>query len=142
MAMFDTVYTPGQLRAVSYCGGVAVSEDVLQTASSVAKLRIAADKKELLADGQSLVHLQIDVTDESGNLVWQVLPASMEVCGAGKLAAFAGGDPQATYNYTLGRAESHRGRLLGIVRAGTEAGTATVKIRVGQLEETLEIPVK
>lgn len=143
MALFDTVYAPGELKAVSYKNGKVISEDVLKTAGEPKALRLTADKEELLANGQSLLHLKGEVLDENGLLTSCALPASIEILGAGTLAAFGGSDPKATYPYTLGKAETYKGKLLAILRAGYEAGELTAKVKIGELpEEEIKILVK
>jgi beta-galactosidase len=86
---FDFVYEPGTLEAISYTDGKRVSSDVLVSAGKPVGIRIIPDKKELAADGQSLVHAVLEIIDEFGRLVPTAeMKSSACVEGAATLAAF------------------------------------------------------
>ncbi|MDQ8735612.1 glycoside hydrolase family 2 TIM barrel-domain containing protein [Paenibacillus sp. LHD-38] len=142
-AQFDLAFEPGTLEAVSYIGGEKVSSDLLKTAGKPAGIRISPDKKELAADGQSLVYATVEIVDAEGNLVPTAeFKANAGVEGAATLAAFGNGRPQTTENYTKGEFTSYKGTLLAIVRAGYEAGTAVLTVSMDGLDTlSVEIPV-
>lgn len=144
IAQFDFTYEPGTLEAISYSEGIKVSSNILTSVGKPAGIRIVPDKKELVADGKSLVHAVIEVIDKEGNLVPTAeLKTTAHVEGAATLAAFGTGNPQATENYTTGEFTSYKGRLLAIVRAGYESGTSVLTVSIDGLKSiSVEIPVK
>jgi beta-galactosidase len=143
-AQFELAYEPGTLEAISYTDGEKVSSDILVSAGKPAGIRILPDKKELAADGQSLVHAVIEVIDEDGRLVPTAeLKTTAHVEGSATLEAFGTGNPQTTENYKTGEFTSYKGRLLAIVRAGYESGTSILTISIDGLKTvSLQIPVK
>ncbi|MBT2291509.1 DUF4982 domain-containing protein [Paenibacillus albidus] len=142
-ASFELVYEPGTLEAVSYTEGKCISSDKLVTPGKPEGIRIVPDKKELAADGQSLIHAVIEIVDSEGRLIPTAeLKATAKAEGAVTLAAFGTGRPQTTENYTKGEFTSYKGRLLAIVRAGYEAGVSTLKVDIDGLNSaSIEISV-
>ena len=144
MAKFELTYEPGVLKAISYTAGKEISSDMLITAGEPAGIRIVPDKKELAADGQSLVYAIVEITDAEGRLVPTAeLKASAKVEGPATLVAFGTGRPQTTENYTTGMFTSYKGRLLAIVRAGYEPGISRLTVNVEGLQPVfVDIPIK
>ena len=135
IASFETVYRPGELKAVSYREGKILSEDVIRTAGVPCAIQVKADRQALKADGQSLVHLEIQLVDENGLPTCAALPAKAHVDGAGSLLALGSGDPKATYCYTSGEAPTYRGKLLAVLRAGREPGMLTFSLSIPSVGE-------
>ncbi|WP_018885838.1 glycoside hydrolase family 2 TIM barrel-domain containing protein [Paenibacillus massiliensis] len=142
-ARFELVYEPGTLEAISYTEGKRISSDKLVTAGKPEGIRIVPDKKELAADGQSLIYAIIEIVDAEGRLVPTVeLEATAKTDGVATLAAFGTGRPQTTENYTKGEFTSYKGRLLAIVRAGCESGMSALMVDIDGLNSaSIEIPV-
>ncbi len=108
---------------------------MLTSAGKPAGIHITPDKKEISADGQSLIHAAIEVVDEKGRLVPTAeLKAEATVEGKATLVAFGTGNPKTTENYTKGVFTSYKGKLLAIVRAGYESGMAELKVSMEGLE--------
>jgi beta-galactosidase len=143
IARFDLTYEPGTLEAISYMGSTKVSSDILMSSGKPAGIRIVPDKKELTADGQSLVHAVVEVVDREGRLVPTAeYKATAKVEGVATLAAFGTGKPQTNENYTTGEFSSYKGRLLAIVRAGYESGSSVLTVTIEGLQTmSIEIPV-
>ncbi|MCM8710048.1 DUF4982 domain-containing protein [Clostridium sp. SYSU_GA19001] len=143
-AKFNITYEPGTLEAVSFTGGKKISSNLLKTAGNPSAIRIIPETKELIADGQSLCFAVVEIIDSEGNLVPNAeIKATAKVEGAATLAAFGTGNPKTTENYTKGEFTSFKGRLLAILRAGTESGTAILKISIEGLGcSTTEIIIK
>ncbi|CAN7387667.1 DUF4982 domain-containing protein [Paenibacillus sp. LjRoot153] len=143
-AKFELVFEPGTLEAVSYASGEKISSDILKSTGEPAAIRINPERMEVVADGQSLLHAVVEIIDAEGNLVpGAELKAKAQVEGAASLAAFGTGRPQTTENYTTGEFTSYKGRLLAIVRAGYEPGTAVLTVSIdGFRTVSMEIPVK
>ncbi len=143
-ATFDITYEPGTLEAVSYTAGKKVSSDLLKSSEKPVGIQINLENNELTADGQSLAFAVVEIIDADGNLVPTAeMKATAKVEGSATLAAFGTGNPQTKENYTKGEFTSYKGRLLAIVRAGYEPGTAILTISIDGLKTvSVEIPVK
>ncbi len=146
--IFDAVYQPGTLEAVSYMDGVEISRDRLSSAGKPAALRLmkesipcaagtdaAEDVSSLSgvmtrADGHRIIYIKVEVVDEAGNVVPDAaLPLSASVEGSGfDLAAFGSGNPITDENYTSGSFRSYRGRALAVVRTTYDEGEAVLTI--------------
>ena len=82
-AVFETVYEPGVLRAVSLDREVSGAE--IATAGEPASIRLTADKTRLKADGEGLSYVAVEILDEDGNVVKDgeiQLEASLEAARA------------------------------------------------------------
>ncbi len=142
--VFDTVYEPGEVTAVSYCGGKEISRDIMRTAGNACAVRMRADRTEMAADGHSLIYVCVEVIDGKGRVVPDAqiaLTASTE--GAVFLAGFGSANPITAENYTSGSFTTYRGRACGILRSGYEAGKAVFKVENGTLgSASLHVTVK
>ncbi|MCM1538533.1 MAG: DUF4982 domain-containing protein [bacterium] len=129
-AIFKTAYTPGTLTAVALDeSGREISRHSLSTAGKKIKLSVMPDKTDLKADGQSLCYLPIEFTDENGELIpYMEQPVTVKVEGAGKLQGLGSALCKTDERYVDDTFNSYRGRLLAVVRTGTEAGTVTVTV--------------
>ena len=84
-AVFETVYEPGVLRAVSLDGDREVSGAEIATAGEPASIRLTADKTRLKADGEGLSYVAVEILDKDGNVVKDgeiQLEASLEAARA------------------------------------------------------------
>lgn len=127
--VFDAVYEPGEVTAISFRKGEEVSRDSLVTAGEACALRIRADRVRMPADGHSLIYAQIEVVDAAGRLVPDAgvaLKASVE--GAASLAGFGSANPITAESYCSGSFTSYRGRACAILRSGYEAGRAVLQV--------------
>ncbi|MCM1268055.1 MAG: DUF4982 domain-containing protein [Bacteroidales bacterium] len=129
-AIFRTAYAPGTLTAVALDeSGREVSRHSLSTGGKDIKISVTPDKQVLEADGQSLCYLPIEFTDEKGELIPYIeQPVTVKVEGAAGLQGMGSALCKTNERYIANTFNSYRGRLLAVVRAGTEAGTATVTV--------------
>ena len=68
-AIFKTTYQPGTLSAKVYkSDGSLWGEDSLQTAGNETHLRVWAETSTLKSDGQDLCYINIELTDDHGEL--------------------------------------------------------------------------
>ena len=129
--VFDTVYEPGTIEAVSFAGGKEVSRDLVKTHGTPAALRLIAEKDSVPADGESLVYVRAEILDENGAPVpdAEVKLAAEAEGSALTLLGFGSGNPITAENYTKGAFTSFNGKALAVLRAGYDAGETTLKIK-------------
>lgn len=129
-AIFELSYEKGTLEAISWDGDREISRDMLHSAGELAAIRLTPEKTELTADGESLCYVKVEFTDAEGTLLpYAEAEAAAEVTGAASLQGFGSARPKTEENYTVGKSVSYKGRLLAVLRAGTESGTAKLTVR-------------
>ena len=133
--VFEAVYQPGTVEAVSYKDGKEISRGVLSTAGRPASVRLIREESCPKADGHSVVYVRVEIVDEKGNIVPDAsLPLTASVSGEGfTLAGFGSGNPITDENYTRGAFSSYRGRALAVLRTTWETGEAVLTIRSDSL---------
>ena len=132
---FHTVYEPGKVEAVSFCGGKEISRDVLVTAGDAAEIVLTPEKSEMRADGHDLICLNVEIRDKEGHLVPDAaVPLNVEVDGCAILAGFGSANPVTDEDYTDECTVSYRGRAMAIIRSGYESGIVNVKVSAEGME--------
>ncbi len=127
--VFETVYAPGTLEAVSFRSGRECSRVTLKTTGRPVSVRLTAETEALKADGESLCYVNAELLDENGSVVPDAdVVLKAEVSGAAELLGFGSGRPITEENYAEGRFTSWQGRALAVLRAGCEAGEALLKV--------------
>jgi len=130
IARFETVYGPGELRAVSRRNGEILSESIVKTAGEAVALRLTPERKEIPADGESLLFVTVEFVDKDGARVPGLkLPLEASASGDAELIRFGSGNPVSDESYVTGRYTSFDGRALAILRAGTEPGEAELTVK-------------
>jgi beta-galactosidase len=152
MAVFDIVYEPGILTAVSFSQGQEISSCTLCTSGEPAALRLTADRQVLPADGHGVCYVTVEVTDKEGRIVpgarpalqaEVASPAKEDVCETGWLAGFGSSSPITTENYTTGQCTAYQGQAMAILRSGYKPGNLLLKIKAeGLPDASLEIHVE
>lgn len=129
-AEFEVAYEAGTLTAISYQDGQEVSRDEVKTVGEPVGLKITMEKNQIAADGESLAYGIVEIVDAEGNWVPTAEDTLVKVSveGAASLAGFGTGRGQTEENYTKGEFTSFEGRWQVILRAGTEAGEAGVRV--------------
>jgi beta-galactosidase len=141
--VFDAVYTPGTVEAISYTDGKEASRGMLRTAGEPAAIRLVAEKESVPADGHALIYVSAQIVDSDGNIVPDAenkLTAQLEGEGL-VLTAFGSGNPLTAENYTAGRFRAYRGLALAILRAGYTPGDARLTVCADGLP-SVQITVK
>lgn len=143
-AVFDIVYEPGDLTAVSFSHGQEISSYTLKTTKTPAALRLTADRQTLPADGHGVCYVTVEVVDAEGlvvpdsELILQAriaAPVEKNSCEIGWLAGFGSSNPITTENYTTGQCTTYRGRAMAILRSGYDPGTLALKIKTEGLPD-------
>ena len=129
-------YEPGRLEAVAYDeDNNEIARDVQQSFGDAAKIVLKPDKTVMLADGQDMVFVEINMHDENG---FEVKNANnrvqVEVSGAGRLVGLDNGDSTDYDQYKGSSRKLFMGKLLAMIGAGTESGEVRIKVTSPSLE--------
>ncbi len=134
-ALFTVAYAPGVLKAVGINGDREVATSSLQTVGNPAKLRMAADRTELQADGQDLSFITVEAVDAEGR---PQLNANQEVkfavSGSGSIAAVGNGDGTNRESYQGDHITLFHGRALVVLRVSRESRTVHLAADADGLE--------
>jgi len=123
----DTVYEPGEVRAVAYRDGQRLGEAVVRTAGEPAALRLTPDRALIRADGDDLSYVLVEAVDQDG----KVCPLAMNevefsLDGPASIAGVGNGDHHFPAEFDTNTVALFYGKAMLIVRAGEEPG----KIRI------------
>ncbi|WP_449353019.1 glycoside hydrolase family 2 TIM barrel-domain containing protein [Streptomyces shaanxiensis] len=119
-------YSPGELKAVARRNGKAVATDVLRTAGKPHAVRLTPDRTSLAADGRSLVFVTADVVDARGVVVPDAEHLISFAVTGGSLAGLDNGREESAERYQASTRTAFHGKVLAIVRAGSEPGVLKV----------------
>ncbi len=129
----DVRYEPGELKVVAYDkDGREAAVKTLRTAGKPDHLVLTANRKELLANGDELAYITVQVADKEGNIIpTDARRVKFAVKGEGSFEATANGDPRSLSSFQQPEIELFSGAATAIVRGGKKAGelrfTATAK---------------
>ena len=142
-ALFEVTYMPGILTAISFTGGHEVSRTSLVTGGQAVGLSLNPERQAVVADGQSLVYIDVEMIDNKGQIVpFDDRLATAVITGPASLLAFGTARPVTSENYVSGSFTSYLGRWQAILRAGTEPGLASLAVSAEGLPlQTMEIEI-
>ncbi len=121
-------YEKGEIKAVAYDEeGKVVATDIQRSFEDTAALALIPDRRELKANGEDLIFVEIRAVDEAGNFVANARNrVNIEVTGAGRLLGLDNGDSTDYEQYKGTSRRLFSGKLLAIIGATTEDGEITV----------------
>ncbi len=137
-------FAAGELRAVAYAAdGSILAEDVRHTPGDSARIVLTAEDASLCADGQDMTFVTISMADAAGHPVDNACDrVHISVEGPAMLLGVDNGDSTDRDGYKVTSRRLFSGKLLAVIGAANEAGTACVMVRSpGKAEAVLEIPV-
>lgn len=143
--MWQVPYAPGAIKAVAYRNGAVVASKEIRTAGPPARVRLAADRAQIRADGEDLSFITVRIEDAGGNLCPKADNlVRFRLEGAGKIAAVDNGNPATVEPFQADYRKAFNGLALLIVRSdrgrpgsvritatseGLAAGTATLEVK-------------
>ncbi len=136
--LWKVPYAEGEIRVVAYDEhGNAVAEKARRSFGDTAELRLAAERYELLANGEDLAFITVEAFDADGNLVENARNrVQVTVTGAGRLLGIDNGD---SADFDEHKGISRRlfgGKLLAVVASKKEAGEINIKVSSKGLPDT------
>ena len=136
VARFTIPYEKGVLTAVSYDRkGKETGKTELRSAGKEKQLMLTAEKDKIKADGQSLLYLNISVTDEEGTVkVLENKRIKVSLQGEGRLIAAGSAAPLNEESYTSSECALYYGKALAIIRSTKNKGEIKVTVECENLE--------
>jgi beta-galactosidase len=119
-------YEPGVLAAMGKRDGKVVCEKEITTAGSPAVIQLLADRQTIAADGQDVVHIEINVLDAEGHFVPDASNLlEFKVVGDASIIAVDNGDPLNEQSFDSTSIKVFNGKGLVIVQSARKKGEFT-----------------
>ncbi|MFD1316376.1 glycoside hydrolase family 2 TIM barrel-domain containing protein [Namhaeicola litoreus] len=132
---WDVPYISGTIKALGKNEGRVVSEQTYHTAKKAFKVEVITDKSEVLADGVSCVHLEVNILDENGNFVpYADNLIKFEIEGPANNIGVENGDPLDLASNKINQRNAFNGKCLLILQTTKEPGKIKVNVRSEGLE--------
>ncbi|MDQ0640525.1 beta-galactosidase [Pedobacter sp. W3I1] len=140
-ATFQVPYAPGLLKAVGVENDKETGVAILQTAGDPAKINLRADRIEILANGQDLSYITIEITDKNGTLTPNAVNRlHFNIEGLGVIAGVDNADLKDYEQYVGNSRKAWHGRALVVIRSGRREGDIKLTVTsAGLPAETLII---
>ncbi|MEZ2339189.1 sugar-binding domain-containing protein [Mucilaginibacter sp. RCC_168] len=135
-ATFSVPYASGNLKAVAVENNKETESAILQTSGHAAKIKLIADRKEILANGQDLSYVRIEVTDKGG--IIQPNAANrlyFKIEGPGIIAGVDNADIKDFDAYTGNSRKAWHGQAMIVIRSTHNAGDIKLTVSSADLSE-------
>jgi beta-galactosidase len=117
-------YAPGELVARAYRNGKQIAVDRVATTGAPAAIRLSCERTKLLADGEDVTVVVVDVVDAHGRIVPTAGNlVNFEVHGAGQIAGVGNGDPSDHDADHAAYRHAFNGRCIAVIGATETAGS-------------------
>jgi beta-galactosidase len=135
-ATFSVAYSPGVLKAVALENNKEMESTILQTAGNAAKIKLTADRKEIIANGQDLMYVTIEITDKDGILQPDAANRLyFKIDGPAVIAGIDNANLKDTDSYTGNTRKAWHGRALAVIRCTHGVGDIKLSVSSAGLPE-------
>ncbi|WP_169082418.1 glycoside hydrolase family 2 TIM barrel-domain containing protein [Paenibacillus sp. PL91] len=132
-------YEEGELKAIAYDEtGKVIATDVKRSFGDAKRICLHADKKEMSANGQDLIFVEITMEDAEGNPVENANNrVRVEVTGAGRLIGLDNGDSTDYDSYKGLSRRLFSGKLMAIIASTVEPGKLRIEVTSTGIESRM-----
>jgi beta-galactosidase len=123
-------YEPGTIKVVAYDNaGKAVSEKTVTTAGKPYGIKLEADRKTIVANGEDLSYVTATVVDKNGNpCPTATNQLQFKTKGAGKFRAVCNGDATSLEQFHLPTMKAFSGKLVITLQSATTEGDMVLTV--------------
>jgi Beta-galactosidase/beta-glucuronidase len=122
-ATFAIPYSSGILSAKGVKDGVEYETVTLKTAGPAFRIQLKADRTKILADGQDLSYVTVEITDKDGNIQPNAENRlGFSITGAGVIAGVDNANMKDTDNYVGTTRKAWRGRAMAVIKSTHSTG--------------------
>ena len=118
---WEVPYQAGTLRVAA-----GACEDALSSPEPASVIELRPDTREIAADGQAVVQVEVFLRDASGRETTRDQAITYQLTGDGEIIGVENGRPDDLTPYSSRRRLTLNGRSIVYVRAGTRKGTLTL----------------
>jgi beta-galactosidase len=138
VAAAEVPYEPGTLEVVAYRGELETGRSMLQTADDPSQLSLNPDRKQLRADPQELIFVEIALRDDRGVVnPLRDRRIDVEIDGPAVLQGLGTADPATEESFLESTCTTYRGRALAVIRATAQPGELTLTVRAEGLPDAV-----
>ncbi|WP_461643819.1 glycoside hydrolase family 2 TIM barrel-domain containing protein [Labilibaculum euxinus] len=135
-ATFSVTYALGELKAVGVENNKEVEATTLQTAGNAAKIKLTADRKEILANGQDLSYISVEITDKDGIIQPNATNRlHFKIDGPGVIAGVDNANIKDTDSYVDNTRKVWKGKALVVIKSNHHVGDIILSVTSDGLEE-------
>lgn len=133
--VWQVPYEPGVMIAKGKMDGKVVTVKEITTSGPPAKIELLADRTEISANGQDVVHIEINLQDQMGNFVPDGSNRMVfKVEGDAKIIGVDNGDPLNTDTFNSNTLKAFNGKCLVIIQSSKAKGEFTFSVASEGLE--------
>jgi len=133
---WNVPYEPGTLKAVGKRKGEIVYTTTVATAGVPPALRVSADKKSIISNGEDIVHIKVEIVDVNGTVVPDANnEIQFEVKGEGKLIGVENGNQSDLTSPASKTKKAFNGLILGYVQSTQKQGNIDIKVSSNGLKD-------
>jgi beta-galactosidase len=137
-ATFTLPYAAGELRASGLIENDEVETTTLKTSGNAAKIQLIADRTQILADGQDLSFVTIEVTDMDGILQHNAENRlEFKIDGPGVIAGVDNANLKDNDPYVAASRNAWNGRALVVIKSTQSAGMIQLTVSSPGLSEAV-----
>lgn len=117
----DVLYTPGELKVVTYKNGQFWAENIVKTTGEPYKLELIPEQKSIKADGKQLAFVQVKIVDSNGRTVPNANNLlHFKLNGSAQIVATDNGDPTDMTSFVSHSRNAFNGSALVILKSRNE----------------------
>lgn len=127
LATWSVPYEAGVLKAVGYRAGKQVNSSELSTAGQPVSLKLTADRTKIMANGQDLSYITVELLDAKG--VRSPIAENnitFAISGPGEIVAVGNANPRSVESYQRPQRKAWQGRCLVIIKSRQQGGVITL----------------
>lgn len=136
-AVFSLPYTEGKLSAVAVRNGKEILSTSLETAGEPVKIRLVPDRETIVANGEDLCYVSVQVVDKKGIVCF---PSDnllqFEVKGEGEIIGVDNANLKDTDPYTGNFRKAWNGKALVVIKSNKNTGLIELKASAFGLESS------
>lgn len=138
----NVIYEPGELKVIAYDeDGRRVDSTVVHTAGQPYRVALSVDRDTVVADGEDLVYVTVEVHDRDGNLcphADHLIHFAVE--GNGFIRAVDNGNPASTEPFQAEFRRAFNGKCVAVIQSKEMLGKITVRATSqGMASDELEV---
>lgn len=128
-ATFTLPYSPGLLKAVGVEDNIEQESAILKTAGKAARIKLNEDRTNILANGQDLSFVTVEITDDKGNVQPNAEnQLSFNIKGPGIIAGVDNANLKDIDLYVSDKRKAWNGRALVVIKSTHEPGKIELTI--------------
>ncbi len=137
-ATFSVPYTKGFLKATGVENDKEIESTTLRTSGNAEKIKLIADRKQILANGQDLCYVNVDITDNAGiNQPNATNRLYFKIEGHGVIAGVDNADLKDEEGYVSDTRKAWKGRALVVIKSTRGSGDIKLIVTSPGLSEAV-----